>query len=37
MPNSLGNNNENSISTKFRGLDPSYIGRLDINVCGTSD
>lgn len=37
MPNSLGNNNDNSISTKYRGLDPSYLGRLDINVCGTSD
>ena len=36
-PNSLGNNNENNISTKYRGLDPSYLGKLDINVCGTSD
>jgi len=36
-PNSLGNNNDNSISTKYRGIDPSYLGRLDINVCGTSD
>lgn len=36
-PNSLGNNNENNISIKYRGIDPSYIGRLDITVCGTSD
>lgn len=36
-PNSLGNNNENNIAAKYRGIDPSYIGRLDINVCGTSD
>lgn len=36
-PNSLGNSNDNSISTKFRGLHPSYLGKLDINVCGTSD
>lgn len=36
-PNSLGNTNDNSISTKFRGLNPSYLGKLDINVCGTSD
>ena len=37
MPNSLGNSNDNSISTRFRGLHPSYLGKLDINVCGTSD
>lgn len=36
-PNSLGGNNENNISIKYRGIDPSFIGRLDINVCGTSD
>lgn len=36
-PNSLGGNNENNIAAKYRGIDPSYIGRLDINVCGTSD
>ena len=34
MPNSLGNNNDNSISTRYRGLNPSYLGKLDINVCG---
>ena len=36
-PNSLGGNNENNIAIKYRGIDPSFIGRLDINVCGTSD
>ena len=36
-PNSLGNTNENNIAAKYRGIDPSFIGRLDINVCGTSD
>ena len=36
-PNSLGANNENNIATKYRGLDPSMIGRLDLNVVGTSD
>lgn len=36
-PNSLGGNNENNIAAKYRGIDPSYLGRLDINVCGTSD
>ena len=33
-PNSLGNNNANNIAIKYRGIDPSFIGRLDINVCG---
>lgn len=36
-PNSLGQTNANNIAGKFRGLDPSYIGRIDLNVCGTSD
>lgn len=36
-PNSLGNSNENNIAAKYRGIDPSYIGKIDINVCGTSD
>lgn len=36
-PNSLGGTNENNIAAKYRGVDPSYIGRIDLNVCGTSD
>jgi hypothetical protein len=36
-PNSLGNKNDNNISIKYRGIHPSYIGRVDINVCGNSD
>lgn len=36
-PNSLGGNNDKTISVKYKGIDPSYLGRLDINVCGTSD
>jgi len=36
-PNSLGNKNDNNISIKYRGIHPSYIGRIDINVCGNSD
>lgn len=36
-PNSLGGTNENNISAKYRGIAPSYIGRIDLNVCGTSD
>lgn len=36
-PNSLGGKNSKNISTKYKGLHPSYIGLLDINVCGTTD
>lgn len=36
-PNALGGKNDNNISVKYRGIHPSYIGRIDINVCGTSD
>lgn len=36
-PNALGGKNDNNISVKYRGIDPSYIGIIDINVCGTSD
>ena len=36
-PNSLGNKNDNNISAKYRSIHPSYIGRIDLNVCGTSD
>lgn len=36
-PNSLGNKNKNTISIKYRGIHPSYIGKIDLNVCGNSD
>jgi hypothetical protein len=36
-PNALGGKNDNNISVKYRGIHPSYIGIIDINVCGTSD
>ena len=36
-PNSLGGTNANNITAKFRGIHPSYIGKIDLNVCGTSD
>lgn len=36
-PNALGNKNDNTISVKLRGIHPSYIGKIDINVCGNSD
>jgi hypothetical protein len=33
-PNSLGGNNDKNISDKYRSITPSYIGRIDLNVCG---
>lgn len=36
-PNSLGGKNNNSMSASVRGLHPSMIGRIDLNVVGTSD
>ena len=36
-PNSLGGKSDNTISTAYRGIHPSFIGRIDINVCGNSD
>lgn len=36
-PNALGNKNENNIQIKYRGIHPSYLGKIDINVCGNSD
>lgn len=36
-PNALGGKNDNNISVKHRGIHPSFLGRIDINVCGSSD
>ena len=36
-PNSLGGKNDKNISIAYRGIHPSFIGRIDINVCGNSD
>jgi hypothetical protein len=36
-PNSLGGKNTNSLSASVRGLHPSMLGRIDLNVVGTSD
>lgn len=36
-PSSLGGTHDRTVSVTQRGLDPSYLGRLDINRCGTSD
>lgn len=36
-PNSQGGQNSQSISSAIRGLHPSMIGRIDLNVVGTSD
>lgn len=36
-PNSLGDNNNKMIAVKYRFLDPSMIGVLDLNVSSNSD
>ncbi len=33
-PNSLGGKSDKTISVAYRGIHPSFIGRIDINVCG---
>ena len=34
---SIGQNNSNTIGVKYRGLHPSYIGRLDLNSSSSSE
>lgn len=36
-PNSLGNKNSNNIGIRYRGLHHSFIGHIDMTVCGNSD
>jgi len=36
-PHSAGRKTSKSISKKYRGLHPSYIGRIDMLTCGNSD
>lgn len=36
-PNSLGNKSSRNVSSKYRGLDTSYIGHFDLNFCSASD
>lgn len=36
-PNSVGNNNSKNVKIEFRGIHPSFIGKIDLNVCGSSD
>lgn len=36
-PNAHGGKNTKNISTKYKGIDPSFIGRIDLNVAGSSD
>lgn len=33
----LGENGSNAVNIKYRGIHPSYVGRLDLNTSGTSD
>ena len=36
-PHSLGGKNSNNIGSKYRDVHPSFLGRLDVLVCGSSD
>lgn len=36
-PNSLGGKNSNNIGIKYRGIHPSFLGQIDVLVCGNSD
>ena len=36
-PHSLGGKNSNNIGIKYRDVHPSFLGRLDVLVCGNSD
>lgn len=36
-PHSLGGKNSNNIGIKYRDIHPSYLGYIDILVCGNSD
>ena len=36
-PNSLGGKNSNNISIRYRGIHPSFLGNIDLLVCGNSD
>ena len=36
-PNALGNKNKKRLSDKYRGLHYSFIGHIDLTVCGNSD
>lgn len=36
-PHSLGGKNSNNISIRYRGIHPSFLGNIDLLVCGNSD
>jgi hypothetical protein len=36
-PNSQGGSSGKTIATCQRGIDPSFVGRIDLNVVGNSD
>jgi hypothetical protein len=36
-PHSLGGKNSNNIGLRYRGIHPSFLGYIDILVCGNSD
>lgn len=36
-PQSLGNKNGNNVGSRYRSIHPSFIGNIDVLVCGNSD
>lgn len=36
-PNSVGGKNQNTVAASQRGIHPSFIGKIDLNVAGNSD
>lgn len=36
-PHALGSKNTNNIGIRYRGIHPSFLGNIDILVCGNSD
>ena len=36
-PNSQGGSSGKTIATCQRGIDPSFVGRIDLNLVGNSD
>lgn len=36
-PHSMGGKNANNISIRYRGIHPSFLGNIDLLVCGNSD
>lgn len=36
-PGAIGENSANAVNDKYRGIDQSYVGSIDLNTCSSSD